>query len=86
VGHALRSSGFLRVEASRTRVFQFVSKLTEARRWVVHVAPSHRSCEEVKDGWVDAMDCVGPYYPCFTVFIILGLRDILFFLVFSLGL
>jgi hypothetical protein len=79
VGHASRSSGFLRVEASRTRVFQFVLKLAEARRWVVHVAPSHRLCEEVEDGWVDAMDCVGPYYPYFIVFIVLDLRDVLFF-------
>jgi hypothetical protein len=30
VGHALRSSGFLHVEASRDRVFQFGSKLAEA--------------------------------------------------------
>jgi hypothetical protein len=79
VRHASRSSGFLRVEASRTRVFQFVSKLAEARRWVMHVASSHRSCEEVEDGWVDAMNCVGPYYPCFTVFIILSLMNVLFF-------
>jgi hypothetical protein len=38
--HASRSSGLLHVEASRARVSQFASKLTEARRRVVHVAPS----------------------------------------------
>jgi hypothetical protein len=31
---------------------------------------------QVEDGWVDAMGCVRPYYPTFTVFIILGPRGI----------
>jgi hypothetical protein len=44
VRHWLRSSGLLRVEASRSRVSQFASKLAEARRQVVHVASSWRLC------------------------------------------
>jgi hypothetical protein len=55
-GHTLRSSGLLHVEASRARVSQFASKLTEVQQWVVHVAPSWRSCEDqIEDGQVDAM-------------------------------
>jgi hypothetical protein len=53
------------------------SRLTEARRRVVHVAPSwrlHRS--QVKDGRVDAMDCIRHFYPTFAVFNVLGHRGI----------
>jgi hypothetical protein len=51
VGHASRSSGLLPLEASRSRVSQFASKLVEERRRVVHMASSWRSHEdEVKDG------------------------------------
>jgi hypothetical protein len=47
---------------------------------VLHVAPSWRSCEDqVEDRWVDAMDYVGPCYPYFAVFIVLGHRGILVF-------
>jgi hypothetical protein len=73
VGHVSRSSSLLYMEASRAKVFQFASKLVEARRRVMHIAPSWRSCEnQVKDGWVNAMGCIGPYYPYFVVFIVLG--------------
>jgi hypothetical protein len=62
VGQALRSSSWLRMEASQGRVSQFTSKLAEARRRLVHVAPSRRPREDqVEDGWIDAMGCVGPY-------------------------
>jgi hypothetical protein len=64
VGHMSRSSGLPRLEASRVRVFQFASKLTEERRRVVHVASSQRSREdEAKDGRVDVMDCIRLFYP-----------------------
>jgi hypothetical protein len=80
VGHASRSSSLLRFEASRARVFQVASKLVEERRRVVHVASSRRSREdEIKDGRVDAMGCIGPFYPYFIVFIVLGPRVILVF-------
>jgi hypothetical protein len=39
-GHALRTSGLLRLEVSRARVFQFSSKLVKERQWVVHMASS----------------------------------------------
>jgi hypothetical protein len=32
--------------------------------------------DQVEDGWVDAMDCIGPCYPYFAVFIVLGPRSI----------
>jgi hypothetical protein len=38
---------------------------------MVHVASSWRSCgDEAKDGWADAMSCIGLFYPNFFVFII----------------
>jgi hypothetical protein len=47
---------------------------------VVHVAPSRRSREDqVEDRWVNAMGCVGPYYPYFTVFYVLDPRHIVVF-------
>jgi hypothetical protein len=59
VGHALRSSGLLWLEASRTRM--------------VHVASSWRSRgDEAKDGWVDAIGCIGLFYLKFVVFFVLG--------------
>jgi hypothetical protein len=55
-------------------------RLAEARQWVVHVAPSWRlRRDQVKDGWVDAMDCVRPSYPYFVVFCVLGARGIVVF-------
>jgi hypothetical protein len=48
------------------------------------VAPSWRSHEDqVKDGRVDVMGYIRPYYAYFVVFYVLGHRDIL---VFCLGL
>jgi hypothetical protein len=47
---------------------------------VVHVASSQRTHEdEVKDEWVDATDCIRPFYPYFAVFIVLDPRGILVF-------
>jgi hypothetical protein len=54
--------------------------LAEARQRVVHVAPSWRlRRNQVEYGWVDVMGYVGPYYPYFTVFYVLGRRGIIFF-------
>jgi hypothetical protein len=59
VRHVSRSSGLLRVEASQDMVSQFASKLTDARRWVVHVASLQRSYEDqVEDGWIDITCCI----------------------------
>jgi hypothetical protein len=68
VGHTSRSAGLLRLEASC------------ARRQVVHVAPSWRSRrDQVEDGRVDATGCVGPCYPYFAIFYVLGPRGIVVF-------
>jgi hypothetical protein len=54
------------------------SRLVEAWLRVVHVISLWRSCEvEAKDGWVDAMGYIRPFYPKITVFIILCPKDIL---------
>jgi hypothetical protein len=37
-----------------------------------------RRCQ-VEDGWVDVTGCIGPYYPCFIVFFVLGPSYILVF-------
>jgi hypothetical protein len=42
-GHALRFSGLLHLEASRTRVFQFGLKTDGGAARMVHVASSRRS-------------------------------------------
>jgi hypothetical protein len=69
VGHASRSNGLLHVEASQARVFQSGSRLAEARRWVVHVAPSRRlHRDQVEVGWIDVTGCVDPFYPRIVVF------------------
>jgi hypothetical protein len=53
------------------------SRLAEARRRVVHMAPLRRlRRSQVEDGQVDAMGCVGRCYPCFAVFVLLGPRGI----------
>jgi hypothetical protein len=83
-GHASRSSSLLCMEASRARVSQSGLKTGGGVAQMVHVAPSWRSHEDqVKDGWVDAMGCVGPCYPYFAIFHVLGHRGILVFLIFA---
>jgi hypothetical protein len=80
VGHALRSSGLLRVESSRARVSQFGLKTGGGAARMVHVASSRRSCAvELEDGWVDAIGCIRPYYAYFAVFIVLVPRGNLVF-------
>jgi hypothetical protein len=71
VRHASRSSGLLRVDVSQARVPQFTSRLAEERLRVVHVAPSRRFCRiQAEDGWVDAVGCIGPFYPRIIIFCI----------------
>jgi hypothetical protein len=54
-----------------------VRRLMEARRRVVHVAPSQRlRRRQAEDGRVDATGSVGPCYPCFTVFFLLAARGV----------
>jgi hypothetical protein len=72
-GHTSTSGGLLHHEACRARVSSFASKLVEERRRMVHIASSWRSLEdEAEDGRVDAMGCIGLFYPNFTIFIVLG--------------
>jgi hypothetical protein len=48
-------------------------RLAEAQRWVVYMAPSRRlRWSQVEDGRVDVMGCIGPFYPTFIVFNVLG--------------
>jgi hypothetical protein len=80
VGHTSRFSGFLHHEPSQARVSQFASELMEERRRVAHVTSSWRSREnEVEDGRVNETGCIGPFYPYFVVFVVLGHRCILVF-------
>jgi hypothetical protein len=56
------------------------SRLVEAQRWVVHVASSRRLRRvEAEDGRIDAMDCVGLFYPKITILYVLGPRGNLVF-------
>jgi hypothetical protein len=57
-----------------------VVRLAEARLQVVHVASSRRlRREKAKDGWVDAIGCVGPFYPKIVIFSVLGPMGIVVF-------
>jgi hypothetical protein len=48
--------------------------------WMVHVASSWRlRRDQAEDGRVDAIGCVGPYYPYFAVYFVLGPMGILVF-------
>jgi hypothetical protein len=80
VGHASRSSGLLCLEASRTRVSQSSLEIGGGAAQMVHVASSWRLYRvEGEDGWVDVTGCIGPFYPNFDVFYVLGPRGILVF-------
>jgi hypothetical protein len=51
---------------------------------MVHVASPWRSREDqVEDRRGIAMGCIGPYYPCFAIFFVLGPRGILVFVSFA---
>jgi hypothetical protein len=53
-------------------------RLGETRRRVMHMTPSQRlRRRQVEDGRVDVTGCIGPYYPTFTVFNVLGHRFII---------
>jgi hypothetical protein len=68
------------VKASRVRISESGIKTVEGVRRVVHVAPSRRLCRrQFEDERVNATGYVGHCHPCFTVFLVLGPRDILIF-------
>jgi hypothetical protein len=73
VGHASRSSGLLRLEASQARVSQSNLNTSGGVVRMVHVASSQRSHEDkVEDRRVDAIGCIRLFYHNFAVFILLG--------------
>jgi hypothetical protein len=68
------------MEAIRARVFQSGIKTGGGAARLVNVASSWRLRRgEAEDGWVDAMGYVGPLYPNFVIFYVLGPRGILVF-------
>jgi hypothetical protein len=76
----LRSSGLLHVEVSWARVSESGLKIGGGAARMVHVASLRRLRRvETEDGWVDAMGCIGPFYPNFAVFYVLAPREILVF-------
>jgi hypothetical protein len=73
VGHALRFSGLLHVEASLTRVFQSGLKTGGGATTGGAVAASWRlHRRQVEDERVNAIGCVGPCYSTFAIFNVLG--------------
>jgi hypothetical protein len=53
------------------------SRLAEARRRVVHMAPSQRlHQDQVENRWIDATDDIRRCYPYFVIFYVLGSRNI----------
>jgi hypothetical protein len=73
VGHTLRSSGLIRLEASRARVSQSSLKTGRGVARMVHEASLQRSRgDQDEDEWVDAMGYIRLFYPNFTIFIVLG--------------
>jgi hypothetical protein len=84
VGHASRSTGLLRLEASQARVFHSGLKTSGGTTQVVHEASSRRlRRSEVKDGRFDGVGCgavhVGPNYPYFIVVFFLAHMGIFVF-------
>jgi hypothetical protein len=80
VGHASRSSGLLRVKASRARILQYDLKIGGGATRMVHMISSwrlHRG--QVKVGRVDVTGCIGPCYSCFVIFFVLCRRGNLVF-------
>jgi hypothetical protein len=77
IGHALRASGLLCLEASQARVSQSGLKTSGGVALMVHMASSRRSRgDEVVDERVDAMGCIRTCYPYFVVFSVLGTMGI----------
>jgi hypothetical protein len=76
VGHASTSNGLLHLDVSQARVFQSRLKTGGGVTQMVHVASSWRSCgDESENRRVDAMGCIGLFYPNFIVFFVLGHKD-----------
>jgi hypothetical protein len=73
VGHTLKSSGLLHLEASLARVSQSSLKTSGGVTQMVHVASLWRSCgDEAKDGRVDETGYIRLFYLNFAIFVVLG--------------
>jgi hypothetical protein len=80
VGHASRSSGLLRLKASRARILQSALKIGGGATRMVHMVSSWKLRRgQVEVGRVDVTGCIGPCYPCFIIFFVLGRRGNLVF-------
>jgi hypothetical protein len=85
-GHALRSSSLLGIEASLAKVSQ--SGLTTgggATTGGARGTIARLRRRQAEAGRVDAMGYVGLYYPCFAVFLLLGLMGVVVILAFCLS-
>jgi hypothetical protein len=72
VGHVLRFSGLLHVEASQVMLSYSGLKTDGGAAWMVHVTLLQRLRRyQVENGWVDVTGCVRPCYPYFIIFIVL---------------
>jgi hypothetical protein len=68
------------VEVSRFKVSQSGLKTGGEAVRMVHIASSQRFRRvKAEDGRVNAMDCIEQFYLNFTIFVVLGHRDILIF-------
>jgi hypothetical protein len=80
VGHTSRSSDLLHLKANRGRIFQSGLKTNGgataggARGTIAEVRR-----DQVEDGQIDVIGCVGPCYPYFTIFYVLATRSIVVF-------
>jgi hypothetical protein len=58
---------------TKGRISQSSLKTDGGASRMVHVTSSWRSRgDEAEDEWVDAMGYIGPFYPNFAVFVVLG--------------
>jgi hypothetical protein len=81
MGHTSRCSSLLHVQASRTWVSQPDLKTGGGAAQMVHMALSWRLRRvETEDRRVDATGGIGPRYPYFVVFILLGHTNYLWYL------
>jgi hypothetical protein len=63
----------LRLEARHARISQSSLKTDGGATRMVHVESSWRlHGDEVEDGWVDAMGCIGLFYTNFVILVVLG--------------
>jgi hypothetical protein len=74
--HATRSSGLLRLEASRARISQSSLKTGGGTIQIVHVTSLWRlRGDETEDKHVDTMGCIRLFYPNSIIFIVLDYKS-----------